>query len=165
MCNPLAITAGLSVLQYVGGKATAENQYEATAKQTELGYEQNAVKQEQVNDKYALEESERVKQGMLERAKIATIAGESGALGLSADRLLGDSLFQEGTDRASLEKNRSNEILQTSWDGRLIQARGESSNAQTASREPTLIGTGLQIGAGVWSASNKAKDKAKATVE
>jgi len=163
VCNPLLITAGISAMQYIGGKANAENQYEATAKQTELGYEQNAVKQEQVNDKYALEQSERIKQGMLERAKIATISGESGALGLSADRLVSDSFMQEGTDRSSLEKSRQNEIAQTLMDGRMYQARGESSNAQTASREPTLIGTGLQIGSDVWTTSNKAKTKAKAT--
>jgi hypothetical protein len=161
MCDPLILTAAVSAVQYIGGKAAAEAQYDATEKQTLLQYQQIGEKQGQINDQSALEQSERIKHGMVERGKIATIAGESGALGLSSDRLLADSFMQEGTDISSLEKNRQNAIAQTGWESKQAQARGQSANAETASREPSIIGTGLQIGADVWTANNRAKAKAK----
>lgn len=157
MCSPLAMTVGMSAIQYLGGKAAAQQQYQANEKATLLSYQQNTVKQGQLNDRSAMEQSERVKQGMLERAKIATVAGESGSLGLSADRLIGDSFFQEGTDMASMEKNRQSEIAQASMEGQQIQARGQVGNSQIASRAPTLVGTGLQIGTNVYTATKTAK--------
>jgi len=161
MCNPLMVTAGVTALQYFGGKAAAKQQYQATKESTLLGYKQNAIKQGQINDKSALEQSERIKQGMLERAKIATVAGESGSLGLSADRLISDSFFQEGTDMASMETNRQNEIAQASMEGQQMQGRGQVANSQIASREPTLLGTGLQIGSDAYGAYKDSKTKAK----
>lgn len=86
---------------------------------------------------------------MLERAKIAAISGESGALGLSSDRLIGDSFMQQGTDMASLEQNRQNSVKQTEWEAL------RTDNNKT----PSLIGTGLQIAGEVYKGSTKSSRK------
>jgi len=150
MCDPttamLAISAVSDGASYISGTQTAERQADASNKATALSYEQNNVRQQQINEQSALDKSERTKQGQLERAKLATIAGESGALGLSSDRLLADSFMQEGTDIASLEKNRLNNQTQTNYSNRQAQASGQSNNNQAAANAPSLLQTGLQIG-------------------
>ncbi|OZA04706.1 MAG: hypothetical protein B7X95_09265, partial [Methylophilaceae bacterium 17-44-8] len=128
---------------------------------TELSYQQENERLQQVNEQSALDKSERTKQGMLERAKIATIAGESGALGLSSDRLLLDSFMQEGTDISSLEKNRLNNEKQTGWSKMQAEASGQSANNQAYSKTPSLLSTGLQVGGDVYMATEAAKKKAK----
>jgi hypothetical protein len=150
MCEPTtallimsAVSAGLT---YVQGTKNAENMAEAANDATEASYAQNTERLEQVNDQAALDKTERTKQGMLERAKLATIAGESGALGLSSDRLLNDSFMQEGTDIASLEKNRINAQTQTNWANKQARASGNSELARIDANKPSLLQTGLQIG-------------------
>jgi hypothetical protein len=150
MCDPttamLAISAISAGASYVSGTQSAEQQAAASNNATALAYEQNNVRQQQINEQSALDKSERIKQGQLERAKLATIAGESGALGLSSDRLLADSFMQEGTDIASLEKNRLNNQTQTTYSNRQAQANGQSANNQAGANAPSLLQTGLQIG-------------------
>lgn len=150
MCEPttimLAISAASAVTSYVSANQNAEAQAKASNDATALSYEQNTVRQGQINDQSALDKSERVKQGMLERAKMATIAGESGALGLSSDRLLADSFMQEGTDIASLEKNRQNNQVQTGYANRQAEATGKSEINKAEANKGNLLQTGLQIG-------------------
>jgi hypothetical protein len=158
------LSIGMAGLQYFEGQSRASAAAEASNRSTELGYQQENERLKQVNEQSALDKSERVKQGMLERAKMSTIAGESGALGLSSDRLLNDSFMQEGTDIASLEKNRINAQTQGGYAKQQAQANGQSANNAAYSNAPSLLGTGLQIGGDIYTGMQKAKDKAKAKV-
>lgn len=163
MCDPLSIISGISaVATYVGGKQNAANQTAASNNAAVLQQQQINEKQQQINQQSALDQSERDKQGLLERAKMATISGESGALGISSDRLLSDSYMQEGTDMSSLEKNRLNSIKQTTWEAKQAQASATSRNTTIAANSPTLIGTGLQVGADIYKGTQAAKAAAKA---
>lgn len=169
MCEPTtammiisAVSAGAS---YISGTQNAEAQAKASNDATALSYEQNTVRQQQINEQSALDKSERNKQGQLERAKMATIAGESGALGLSSDRLLADSFMQEGTDIASLEKNRLNNQTQTGYSNRQAQANGQSVNNRAAANAPSLLQTGLQIGGDYITYQAKSTKAAKAKVD
>lgn len=166
MCEPTtalmifsAVSAGAS---YIQGQQAAKNSAEAANNATEASYQQNTERQEQINDQSALDKSERTKQGMLERAKIATISGESGALGLSADRLLNDSFMQEGTDISSLEKNRANGQQQTNWANRQAQASGNSEITKAKNSAPSALSTGLQIGADYYNYKTRSTAQAKA---
>jgi type II secretory pathway pseudopilin PulG len=163
MCDPATAMLAISVLSagvsYVQGQQQAEDSAEAANEATELSYQQNAERQSQVNDQSALDKAERTKQGMLERAKMATISGESGALGLSSDRLIADSFMQEGTDISSLEKNRLNNQTQTSWDNRQAEATGKSRINDAEAKAPSLIQTGLQIGSDYVDYKSKTKPK------
>jgi hypothetical protein len=147
---------------YLGGQQQAKNAATSANNQAQIQYAQINEKQGQINDQSALDQSERNKQGLLERAKMATIAGESGALGISSDRLLGDSYMQEGTDMASLEKNRQNAIKQTGWEGKQAEGQANATSANAYSKAPTLLGTGLQIGSDIYTGTQKAKATAKA---
>ena len=92
---------------------------------------------------------------------MATIAGESGALGFSSDRLVLDSYMQEGTDIATIEKNRSNGIEDLSKKASQAQNQTLSSTTATFHAAPTIIGTGLQIGTDIYKGKTTAKTKAK----
>lgn len=166
MCDPttamLAISVASAGMSYIEGQQNISNQAEATNNATRLGYQQENERLTQVNEQSALDKTERIKQGMLERAKASTIAGESGALGLSSDRLILDSFMQEGTDIASLEKNRLNAEKQSSYSKRQIEMNGNNANTKASSSAPTLLGTGLQIGGAYYTSKQTAKTKAKA---
>lgn len=162
MCNPLLMTIGMSAVQYIGGQQAAEGQYKAAKEAAAIENQALTERQRQVNDASALEQSEVVKQGMVERAKIATIAGEAGAMGLSSDRLLGDSFMQQGLDISSMETNRQNEVKNLSSKQQTNQAKGQALTNQAYAQAPTLIGTGLQIGGEVYKAKEIAEAKAKA---
>lgn len=164
MCNPILVMAGMSVVSAIGAKQNASNAQVASNNALSQQYQQINEKQGQINQQSALDQSERDKQGLLERAKMATISGESGALGISSDRLLSDSFMQEGTDISSLEKNRVNAIKQTGWEGTQAQANAQSRNVEIASKTPTVLGTGLQIGADAYIMNSKSKAAAKAKV-
>lgn len=163
MCSPiLAVSAGLGIVNYIGGQRTARATANAQNAALLNTYSALTDKQVQTNQSAALEESDRLKQGMIERAKIATISGESGALGLSSDRLLDNSFMQEGSDISTLEKNRINDINGVNY--KMSQSNLDTqSKINTASNAaPTLIGTGLQIGGEYYKGTTGAKAKAKA---
>lgn len=156
--------AVMSVVSAVAAKQQAGNAQTASNNALSQQYQQINEKQGQINQQSANDQSERDKQGLLERAKMATISGESGALGISSDRLLNDSFMQEGTDIASMEKNRQNAMKQTGWEGKQAQAGANSRNVDIASKTPTLLGTGLQIGADAYMMNSKSTSAAKAKV-
>lgn len=162
MCDPVtALSVGIAGLNYFGGQASAKAQQQANNNSTALQYQQLNEKQQQTNDKYALDQTERIKQGMVERGHIAAIAGESGALGFSSDRLVNDSFMQEGLDISTLEKNRLTDLNTIQYEQKATQAASQANSAKIAASTPTLVGTGLQIGSDIYSAKSNAK---KATV-
>lgn len=103
----------------------------------------------QIGKQAANDETERMRAAQLEEGKLRVITGESGALGLSADKLLQDSKFQLGSDISTIESNKISSMKQTDLTGYANYANSVSTVNQAASRAPTLLGTGLQIGAGV----------------
>lgn len=156
MCSPmLALSIASAGVSYISGQQQAAATAEAMRTQTDLMYQQASEKEKQINSQAANSEAERNKQGMIERAQMKTIAGESGALGFSSDRLLKDSFMQQGTDLMSMEANRQNQIKQTELEKRGAQAKGNATTADAYAKAPSILGTGLQIGADVAAYNNK----------
>ena len=143
----LAIAGAVS--SFVGGQSQASATSDAAKANLEAQYAQTAEKQKQINEQSALETSERQRQGMIDRAESMAIAGESGALGFSSDRLMADSFMQEGTDLMSIEQNRSNQMKQTDLNNQSSQATAQSQANAAYNNAPGLIGTGLQIGGSI----------------
>ena len=147
MCEPtLALAIGSAVMGYVGQNDQAQAQMDSAGRQQELMNQQITEQQGQIQDQASLETTERNKQGMIERAQMATIAGESGALGISSDRLVMDSFMQEGQDVSSLERNKQNALKQTQWEGKQAQESAKSKISVAKGSAGNLLTTGLQIG-------------------
>lgn len=162
MCDAtLAISALSGIMSYGAQNEMAQAQMDAGAESHRLMLQQIQEKQRQINQQNTLEQSERNKQGMIERAQVATIAGESGALGFSADRLIGESFMSESLDIASLETNRGNAIKQTEYEKQASGARYKSTVNIAKSNQGNLISTGLQIAGDI----SKAKRVTKAKTE
>jgi hypothetical protein len=140
----LAIAGAVS--SFVGGQSAASATSDAAKANLEAQYAQTAEKQKQINEQTALETHERQKQGLIDRAESMAVAGESGALGFSSDRLLADSFMQQGTDLMSIEQNRSNQMKQTDINNKSYRASAQSQANQAYNNAPGLIDTGLQIG-------------------
>ncbi len=165
MCDPVtALSIGTGVLSYASGQVQAQSAAASANKGLLLSYEALKEKSKQTNQKASLEESMRISQGMTERAKQATISGESGALGISSDRLLNNSFMQEGTDMATIEKNRQNDTYSINASMYKSQQEAEGKINTAFNSAPSLIGTGLQIGTGIYTGKAAAKAKAKAAV-
>lgn len=154
MCDPttlayaaLAASAGQAVMGYVEGSRQASAQDAAIRQSWESTQQQFAVQRDEVNDQATSEMSERAREARIERARLQTIAAESGLGGLSNDRLESETFFTEGSDLAAIEGNRKRTQRQIN-----ANERGAYSDAQSkvnAVKRPSLIGAGLQIaGAG-----------------
>ena len=151
MCDvATALAVASSVFQYSAQNQAAQAQMDAAAESEMLMRKQVAEQQRQINQQSSLEQSERIKQGMVERAQIATIAGESGALGFSSDRLLGDSFMQQGQDISSMELNRINNIKQAGMTNEQAALNTRNANTKARASAGSLIGTGLQIGSDIY---------------
>lgn len=162
MCGiPAALAIASSVFQYSAQNQAAQAQMDAAAQSELLMRKQVAEQQRQINQQSSLEQSERIKQGMVERAQIATIAGESGALGFSSDRLLGDSFMQQGQDISSMELNRINSIKQTGMTNEQAALNTRNTNTRARASAGNLIGTGLQIGTDLYKVNSKTTSETK----
>jgi predicted PilT family ATPase len=150
-----------AVTSLVGGQEQAYQTSQAAEENLEAQYEQTAVKQEQINESSALEMHERQKQGMIDRAEARAIAGESGALGFSSDRLMADSFMQQGTDIMSIERNRSNQAKQGDVNNKSYRAQAQSTANTAYNNAPSLIETGLQIGGTIAKYNKEVDTKSK----
>ena len=160
MCDvmtALAVTG--AVTSFAGGQAAASATSDAAQANLEAQYAQTAEKQKQINEQSALETNERQRQGMIDRAESMAVAGESGALGFSSDRLMADSFMQEGTDLMSIEQNRSNQMKQTDINNQSYRASAQSTANTAYSNAPGLIDTGLQIGGSIYGAQQATREK------
>lgn len=153
MCEPLTIAIAAAAMSaagtasnYVQGQQNAAATAEAAARNQELQNQQIKEQQTQVNNKAANDETERMRAAQQEQAKLRVISGESGALGLTQDRLLADSNFQEGSDIATIEANKNTELKQTSINSLANYNQNTSAVNSAYNKAPTLLGTGLQIG-------------------
>ena len=148
-----------AVTSLVGGQEQAYQTSQAAEENLEAQYEQTAVKQEQINESSALEMHERQKQGMIDRAEARAIAGESGALGFSSDRLMADSFMQQGTDIMSIERNRSNQAKQGDVNNKSYRAAAQSTSNTAYNNAPGYIDTGLQIAGSVYQGQQAVREK------
>jgi hypothetical protein len=147
---------------YVGQNDQAQAQMDSAGRQQELMNQQITEQQGQIQDQASLETTERNKQAMIERAQMTTIAGESGALGISSDRLIADSFMQEGTDIMSIERNKQNALKQTQWKGKQAQEDAKSTISKAKGSAGNLLTTGLQIGVAADSYNTRVKAATKA---
>lgn len=147
MCEPTAML-GLSI-------ATTLLNLADTAQQA--GAAQDAINADAVNQAKAIEEQqaqisknatdqmqERSQQAAIERGRLRAIQAESGLIGNTQDRIIGESYFNEATDIAAIEANRKNSIEQSNR-----QLQGITTSAQSklnSIKQPSLLGAGLQIG-------------------
>ncbi len=169
MCDPLvglALTVGSSLMQYGQANKQAQASMDAGAETRRLLNEQIAEQQRQINQQNQLDKSERTKSGLIERARIQAIAGESGALGFNTDRLVGESYMQQSGDIASMETKRANAIRQTEMDKKAGTVRYSNTVNSAKASAGNLLTSGLQIGGDIYSYKSKttAKTKAKSGV-
>jgi len=154
MCDPLTIAASAAAVAAVGGAASSYIQGQEQLKATQKAAYDNAVLQnqqlqeqrEQIGKQSANDMTERARQAQIEQGRLRVITGESGALGFTQDRLLMDSEFQEGTDIATIEANRTAALKQTDLTALSNYNQNVSAVNQARNKAPTLLGTGLQIG-------------------
>lgn len=81
---------------------------ETAETQVETIEDQARIRNEQLQDKSAIEAMERSRQANRERARIQTIAGESTGGGGLLGALLADAHFQEGMDKSRIRANAYN---------------------------------------------------------
>lgn len=148
MCDPSSALMALSIVSTVAG-------YVDTAQQASAA--QDAINADAHNQAKAIEEQqaqisknatdqmqERSQQAAIERGRLRAIQAESGLIGNTQDRIIGESYFNEATDIASIEANRKNSIEQSNR-----QLQGVTTSAQSklnSIKQPSLLGAGLQIG-------------------
>ncbi|MDB5808899.1 MAG: hypothetical protein JWN94_1021 [Betaproteobacteria bacterium] len=146
MCSPvLALAAVTTAMQYVKGQQDASSAASAAQANLNAQATQTGIQQQQINNAAANETTERAKQAMIEQAKLRTISGESGVGGISSDRLLADSAFQEGYDITGIESNRVNRVKQTNALLIGYQANAQSQANAAYNKAPSALGAGLQI--------------------
>jgi hypothetical protein len=158
----LSVASG--VMSFVGGQQQASASADANSAGLEAFYAQTAEKQKEINEQAAVNQLERRKQGMIDRAEAVTAAGESGALGFTSNRLIADSLMQQGTDVSTIEMNRKNQIKQSDNENKSAYARATGATNQAYANAPGLIETGLQIGTDIYSTEANVERNTKATV-
>lgn len=157
MCEPatiLAVAATTSALAAAGGAymsyQNGQDQIEATSRAAYdnqvLQNQQLQAQRDEIAKQSANDMTERSRQAQIEQGHLRVISGESGALGLTQDKLLQDSSFQQGTDIATIEANRTSAMKQTDLTGLSNYNQNVSAINQAKNRAPTLLGTGLQIG-------------------
>lgn len=131
---------------YYQGQQNIQSTQEAAARNAEIQNQQLEEQRKQIGQQAANDMTERARQAEIERGRLRVIAGESGALGLTQDRLLQDSAFQEGTDIATIDANKTSALKQTDLTGLSNYNQNVSAVNQAKNKAPTLLGTGLQIG-------------------
>jgi hypothetical protein len=157
-----AIPVALQIASVAASFGMAAHSASQQNKAIEQGYAQQmqAVQQQydQINAQSSQQMSERALEAMKERSRMRVLAGESGVAGITEDRLMNESRFNEGTDMATIEANRSNNLKQTHLDAQGMRAGQMRQLSQI--RQPSLIGSGLQI-AGIYTDQQTAAAKLK----
>lgn len=150
MCEP-TLMLGLSIVSTLA--TLADTAQQANANEDALIADANnqveaiGEQQEQISKKAIDEKQDRSQQAAIERGRLRAIQAESGLIGNTQDRIIGESYFNESTDIASIEANRQNEIDQSNR-----QLKGVTTRAQSnlnAVKQPSYLGAGLQIGGAV----------------
>lgn len=175
MCNPFLVTAGFtaasSLVQYRAQQqqAAAQQAYQQqlqiqtrnnamAAYRNDLLAQDRRVEEERV--RASQEEFENSLEAQRRRATARVSASESGVSGLSVDALLADFYRQEARLSDQIDYRKELVLNQSALNKKAAQTTAESRiNSATPSpvEKPSALGTGLQIGAGVWRAGTKYK--------
>ena len=150
MSTATALAAG-SLAVGVGGAGASYMQQQQQAKYqgkaARANYDQQMLtyqeQQSQVNKNATDQMSQRARENAIQAARIRAVSGESGLSGNTNDRILGESMFNFGTDVSSIESNRLAQQRQLNQEAKGIRAGTQTTMSQI--QRPSLIGTGLQI--------------------
>lgn len=148
MCSLPAVAIGVQVASSLFGyneqkrQAGKQNQAIERGQQSQEAAltEQSAQVDAQSTDNMSL----RAREAMIERGRLAAVAADSGLGGAGAERLANASRFAEGFDTAALEENRKRTQRQIDRQRDAVRANTDARYASVV--QPSLIGTGLQIG-------------------
>lgn len=161
MCEPATITAlattavsaataaapyiatASAIAGYVQTSQSAHAQEDAIRQGYQTQMEQTQLQQTQQNQQATDKMSERALEAHREMSRLSVIAGESGTMGGTNDRVIRESAFNAGQDMATIEANRAAGIKQTQTEAEGLRARATSN--LNSIKQPSLIGTGLQI--------------------
>lgn len=149
------LSAGMGIMQQAQ-QAKQQNAYaEAMAKNAaqaaQADYAVVNQKLMQENQKTALDQFERQRQGLRERSKILVAAGEAGLSGATPMRELQNSLLQAGYDVGIMEQSQENALSQSFAEkqGIWAQAKGRTQEAKSmVTKGPGVmdfIGAGLSV--------------------
>lgn len=150
MCEP-TVLLGLSIVSTLATLADTAQQANANedAINADANNQAKAIEEQQtqITKKATDEMQERSQQAAIERGRLRAIQAESGLIGNSQDRIIGESYFNESTDIASIEANRKAEIQQSNTQLQGVATRTQSN--LNSIKQPSYLGAGLQIGTAV----------------
>jgi hypothetical protein len=161
MCNPLAILAGAQIGGALIGARAESQQANALAgmigQNFALQNEALDAQRGEITARASDEISERARQAVLERGRLRAIAAESGLTGISQERALRESFFNEGLDIASIESNRDRSLEQTERTRKSSQI--EAQRQVAGLKRPSLLGVGLQIASAAGNYANRSSTR------
>lgn len=162
MCEPatmayaaFAITAVQAIGQYEEQQQQAKNQRAYNEEQEKLianGIaKDNAAlsrQYEEINAVSKDDSQQRLREYLIESARLKTIGAESGLMGATQDRIEQEAQNNADTDLATIEANRQRQTEAAHTQG--VAKASQSRYVKTPVRKPSALGAGLQIaGAGV----------------
>ena len=157
MCEPISISMGIAAASMLASNMATS----ASAKKAQKNEDTNFILQSQAqnlkgdqeNQRAQEEKSKRAKDSMIERGKATAMWADTGLSGISYDKVMQESQFNQGFDMASMEANRSARQTQIGYESKKLLA--DSKNRRNNIRKPDWIGGGLSIataGAGAYAA-------------
>jgi len=139
------MAATSAAVSYVTAEKQADRQSDAIQRAYDDNVNQIRNQQAEQDSQTKDQMSERARQAMMETAHLRALANESGTSGGSNDRVTNEANFNAGQDMAAIEGNSQAAQRQLAQAARSGYATAVSRQSQVA--QPSLIGTGLQIGA------------------
>lgn len=145
--GPALASLAISAVGAIAQMQQSQAQNAAIDNQTIATNNALSLQQQQDNHRAAQEQAHRATQGAVERGAQSAASSESNFFGNSTNSLFQESLFNEGSDITTIEKNRVNRSKQVQSEKEGNTLRGNNSKTSSAA----IYGrAGLQIaGAGL----------------
>jgi len=153
--------AGNTLLSYNSQKKQAQAQQSASNAQTEADMAALGEQQIQINAAADEDIGQRAREAMIERGRLRAVAADSG-LTDNTGRIENESRFAEGADITSIDANRKRSLTQNAAEAKAAAARGQARSASI--KQPSLIGTGLQIAGGYYGMQDQIAER-KTTIK
>ena len=136
MCEPSSITLAVTaVAGFIAQSQSASRQSKAGSRSAQAAADQDsAAKSTAIG--------ERIKQGRIERSRMAVAGGESGAEGASFEAALADSLFQQSDDIGLIRQ-------QAKFDGQTIQTQAGVNESRI--NRPSALSLAAELGTSAYS--------------
>jgi len=147
MCEPTSITLAVTaVAGFIAQSQSASRQSKAGSRSAQAAADQDsAAKSTAIG--------ERIKQGRIERSRMAVAGGESGAEGASFEAALADSLFQQSDDIGLIRQ-------QAKFDGQTIQTQAGVNESRI--NRPSSFSLAAELGTSAYSGLQIKADKKNA---